>query len=239
VSLQRLDVVRDLFIRDGVRDPFMVATALSPNKPPEYKGYLYLESTGASTLTVVCEALDRLGFRRHWDKVLDSLGTRAFVHREVEPALIALDLNSTPDARVKVYLRHLSGDLDDVERVSSTAADYRPGTYSQMLTQVNPAPFDMWAKKPMTCLALRSGAGAPTVTTYCPLEPNLPSDAESASAIERLFDAASISPNSWNAVKQVICGPNASTTRRLNWVSLKNQNDPVVTVYAGINGTRR
>ncbi len=155
----------------------------------------------------------------------------------VEPALIALDLDPAPEARVKVYLRQLSGDLNDVERVSSTAADYQQGLYRQILTQLIPTPFDEWDKQPMTCLALRSTADAPTVATYCPLEPNLPNDAESAAAIERLFAAAGVPTNSWDAVKQAITGTKAQTTRRINWVSLKNADDPVITVYAGLHGT--
>ncbi|WP_328491378.1 hypothetical protein OHS59_00485 [Streptomyces sp. NBC_00414] len=245
VHLGRYREIEDLFrCEDEPRGPFssMHAAELSPKgEPPLFKLYLNPGVTGASPAAVTAEVLRRLGLAEQWEAVVNHFRGGDLDAPEHEVALVGLDLSESPDARVKVYLRHTGVDAEGVDRAGAVAADHREGVFTEVIGAIaGDVSVQRWKKAPMTCLAFQPGRSVPaSVTLYCPLEPNIVNDEVSAERVSLIMDMAGADPALYRATVAAICGPEPRGLRRLSWVAYKNPAAPVCTVYAGLDSPGR
>jgi hypothetical protein len=247
-SLERFDRISDLFLPERFRpedpsspevgvSPFLLMHAIEAGSRPLHKVYLNPAATGRPPAEVVETAMHRLGLAAEWAALVRGIGPARWGTPAQEPALFALDLSDCGQARVKVYLRHPDG--EEIERVARLGRDHAPGLYPEILRTVFPPPPGRPAKLPLTCTAFRAGEAAPMVTLYCPLDPNLPDDGVALGQIGKLLIDADIDPTAFQGLADLICGPEPDTSHRLSWVGYKQPLDPVVTLYAGLDGTAR
>ncbi|WP_284744885.1 tryptophan dimethylallyltransferase family protein [Amycolatopsis sp. RTGN1] len=233
----RLHLIEDLFAPAGGLFSIFCATAFRAEGDPLIKVYLN-PSAGGRPHQAVAEAMDRLGLTAPWARLDDRLGTgwSDSPHREI--AVFALDLDASPEARVKLYLRHSGCEPTEVEQVAALAEDHQPDLFTKILTRVYGDSTTGLAKAPMTCLAFRGSRPQPaSATLYCPLDPNLGNDAEAATRVLDLLEMSGIAPEPFHALATAISGPDLTRGRRLSWLSYKQPADPVVTIYAGLDGS--
>ncbi|KAK3389599.1 pyridoxal phosphate-dependent transferase [Podospora didyma] len=108
ISLDRFNLIRDLFIPQGQPETIKLAAwhscAWSPKKGPQWKLYLDPCATGSGSnfaLTATREAFHRLGLQTGWELIESALSPKDSV------IYFSLDLSgSHDDARVKVYIAH-------------------------------------------------------------------------------------------------------------------------------------
>ncbi|GAB3145893.1 hypothetical protein GCM10027258_37020 [Amycolatopsis stemonae] len=234
VDVTRLHLVEDLFTpKPSDLFSMFCATAFRPGEPL-FKVYL---NPGAAPHRTIGEALHRLGLSEPWTLLDDHLGPGWADSPQHEIAVFALDLGTTPEARVKLYFRHTGAEPEAVERIASLADDHQPDLFTKILTRIHGSTADL-AKAPMTCLAFRESRPRPdSATLYCPLDPNLRDDAEAATRVRDLLEMSGIAPEDFDAIATAVSGPDLTTGRRLSWLSYKQPADPVVTVYAGLDGS--
>lgn len=229
IDVTRLALIEDLFAPAGGLFSMFCATAFRAGGPL-FKVYLDPAARGEPH-RAVGEAMHRLGLNAPWDR----LGSP---HQEI--AVFALDLGTAPEARVKLYLRHTGTDPADLERVSALADDHEPDLFTKILTRVYGHPTTDLPKAPMTCLAFRGSSPHPaSATLYCPLDPNLAHDAEAAARVLDLLEMSGIAPDPFHTLATTISGPDLTRGHRLSWLSYKQPEDPVVTLYAGLDGSPR
>lgn len=230
----RLRLIEDLFAPAGGLFSMFCATAFRP-AGPLFKVYLN-PAAGGQPHQTVGEALHRLGLSEPWAQLDEHLGTgwSDSPHREI--AVFALDLDASPEARVKLYLRHTGCEPAEVERAAALAEDHQPDLFTKILTRVYGD--STLTKAPMTCLAFRGSRPQPaSATLYCPLDPNVADDAEAATRVLDLLEMSGIAPDRFHALATTISGPDLTRGRRLSWLSYKQPDDPVVTIYAGLDGS--
>jgi DMATS type aromatic prenyltransferase len=241
LDVSRFHLVADLF--DGMPPigsfSMMCAAALT-TRDPLVKVYLNPAIGPMQPHHVVGAALERLGLNTQWRLLSECLGVDTFGSPHHEIALFALDLGTFPGARVKVYLRHTGCGPDQIERVAALAPDYQPGLFAKILGQIYDDPVESLAKAPMTCLSFLEDSPEPaSVTLYCPLDPNIGNDAQAGARVTDLLEMSGIAPETFKSAATVISGPDPADGHRLSWVSYKRPADPVVTVYAGLDGSAR
>ncbi|MQY22140.1 hypothetical protein NRB20_52530 [Nocardia sp. RB20] len=242
VDVSKFRLVADIFQGPAVSGSFsmMCAAALTTGDIPLFKVYLNPAIGPSRPHQAVGAAMGRLGLGAQWDLLCEHLGADVFDGPHHEIALFALDLGNFPEARVKLYLRHAGCGPEEIERVAALAADHEPDLLPKILGCIDNSPVDGWAKAPMTCLSfLASNPEPASVTLYCPLDPNVGSDAEASVRVVDLLEMSGIAPELFGAVITAASGSDLAGGRRLSWVSYKRPADPVVTVYAGLDGTKR
>ena len=242
IDVRRFRRIADLF--DGAPPAgsfsMMCAAALSANEFPLFKVYLNPAIGPTPPHQVVGAAMERLGLDAQWNALGKHLGESVFETPNHEIALFALDLGDFPEAKVKLYLRHTGCGPEEVERVAALAPDYQPDLYAKILGRIYDSPVDTLTKAPMTCLSFLENRPEPaSVTLYCPLDPNIGTDAEASARIVDVLEMSGIAPDLFGATVTAISGSDLSGGHRLSWVSYKQPADPVVTVYAGLDGSAR
>ncbi|MHA6800306.1 tryptophan dimethylallyltransferase family protein [Bounagaea algeriensis] len=123
VALDKLHAVQDLFRTDQPQGAFSwwYSMIFSPGGPPKFKVYFNPAVHGAEKApALVEEALARLGLPQAHTTV-HKHALRRFGSDVI--AFFAVDLDSDPQARVKLYVSHLSGTAEDAAR----AAEAVPG----------------------------------------------------------------------------------------------------------------
>lgn len=241
LDVSRFYLVADLF--DGIPPSgsfsMMCAAALQAGTPL-FKVYLNPAIGPLPPQQVVGAAMGRLGLSAQWSTVRERLGSGVLDTPHHEIALFALDLGNYPEARVKIYLRHAGCGPEEIERVAALAPDYQPDLFAKILGRIYNDPVDSLPKAPMTCLSFLGNHSEPaSVTLYCPLDPNIDTDAESSTRIVDVLEMSGIAPDLFGAVTTAVSGIDPGGERRLSWVSYKRPADPVVTVYAGLDGTKK
>jgi DMATS type aromatic prenyltransferase len=241
VDVRKYRAIEDLFERkhaSGATFSILHSAALTANCDiPQFKVYLNPAVAGVEPRYVVDDAMKRLGLGQQWATVKDHLGESSFDSQQYEIALFSLDLSDSPEARVKIYLRHTDCGLEEIERAASIAHDHRPNLFTEILKRVDASYNGNWRKAPMTCLSFQeSRNGASSATLYCPLDPNVAHDADSNRHILDLLEVSGIEPEPYRAIMATISDSDLTRTRRLSWFGYKNPDDPVITVYAGLHG---
>ncbi|MGW3471997.1 tryptophan dimethylallyltransferase family protein [Saccharopolyspora sp. NPDC000995] len=242
IDVSRFRLVADLFAGTPSAGSFsmLCAAALRAGGTPLFKVYLNPALGQPRPHQVVGEAMSRLGLDTHWALLAEHLKRGGFDSPHQEIALFALDLGDTPEARVKLYLRHSGCGPEQVERVARLAQDHQPDLFAKILDRLYDKPVDSLAKAPMTCLSFQGNRQEPaSVTLYCPLDPNIGDDAEASTRVVDLLEMSGIAPEPFNALATAVSGADLASGRRLSWVSYKQPTDPVVTVYAGLDGSAR
>ncbi|WP_198042835.1 MULTISPECIES: tryptophan dimethylallyltransferase family protein [Actinoalloteichus] len=240
VDVHRFRLIADLFDETSGTYSMLGSAALKTGGTPLFKVYLNPAARGLRPQQVVGEAMGRLGLSTQWEFLSERLGRDGFDRPQQEIALFALDLGDSPDARVKLYLRHSDCGPDEIERAASLARDYQPDAFTKILGRFYDDPVEHAAKAPITCLAYQGGGPEPaSATLYCPLDPNLDDDAEARTRVVDVLTMSGIAPDLFDDVVSAISGTDPSSGHRLSWMSCKRPADPVVTVYAGLGGTPR
>ncbi|ANN16045.1 hypothetical protein SD37_10600 [Amycolatopsis orientalis] len=241
IDVSRFHLVADLFPGSPSAGSFsmLCSAALRVGGTPLFKVYVNPAVGEPRPHQVIGEAMSRLGLSAQWafvaEHLRDGLGSL-----EQEIALFALDLGDSPEARVKIYLRHSGCGAEQVERVARLAQDHQPDLFAKILDRLYGAPVDRLVKAPMTCLSFLGNHREPaSVTLYCPLDPNISDDAEASTRVVDLLEMSGIAPEPFGALATAISGADLAGGRRLSWVSYKQPADPVVTVYAGLDGSAR
>jgi hypothetical protein len=241
VSAERFRRVEDLFVGTAVAEPFSVlysAELTAHTEDPLFKMYLNPSLGDSVPETVVGAAMARLGMREAWAGLDRHLLRGSGGRQSPEIALFALDLSDSPAARVKVYLRQAGRGAEEIDQAVALAGDHRPGWFTEILHQHYPEGVTGLRKSPMICLIFTGNAAGPSsATLYCPLDPNLANDAEADARVTGALEMAGIDPGIHRAGIGTICGPEPGDSNRLSWVSFKYPDDPVVTLYAGLDGS--
>lgn len=198
-SAERYDLVEDLFVSSDPR-PYRPtvwhSSAWRVGALPHYKSYFNPQVRGvAATGDVVAEAMDRLGLGQAWAPVGEEYADLSARGHVID--FFALDLRDDPTARVKVYFRHPTVDLTELDRVASFARHhdsvrarraYRT-IYGDAQTMVN---------EPMTCLAFRPGVPEPEqANVYLRLPGNIDSDVDAVQRIADVFRAEGLEPGQY------------------------------------------
>lgn len=240
IDVSRFRLVADLFAGSPSAGSFsmLCSAALRAGGTPMFKVYVNPAIGQPRPRQVVGEAMSRLGLDTQWAFFTEQLGEGGFDSPRQEIALFSLDLGGSPEARVKLYLRHGGCGAEQVERVARVAQDHRPDLFAKILDRLYGAPIDRLVKAPMTCLSFQGSRLEPaSVTLYCPLDPNVSDDAEASTRVVDLLEMSGIAPEPFGALATAISGADLASGRRLSWVSYKQPTDPVVTVYAGLDGS--
>ncbi|WP_461145016.1 tryptophan dimethylallyltransferase family protein [Salinifilum aidingensis] len=129
VALDKLRAVQDLFRPEQPQGAFSwwYSMIFSPEGPPKFKVYFNPAVRGAERAPeLVGEALKRLGLPE-----ADATVHEHALHRfgSDTASFFAVDLDSGPQARVKLYVSHLSGTAEDAAR----AAEAVPGIEHELV----------------------------------------------------------------------------------------------------------
>lgn len=149
------------------------------------KVYLNPQIRGAARRDeLVGEALRRLGFGEAW------LTLRSSLRPSDEPAILSLELGDAAAARVKVYVRHPSATLAEIERVAAVAEEHDAADLDAFYGSVAGEGERFSGKPLITEFAFIKAAGASprrpqTVTLEFPLGAYVVSDADAATRVRR------------------------------------------------------
>ncbi|WP_235921514.1 tryptophan dimethylallyltransferase family protein [Lentzea tibetensis] len=199
VSIDRYDLVEDLFVTDDPR-PYRPTVwhslAWRPGSFPHYKVYFNPQVRGvANTGDVVAEAMGRLGLAEAWEPVgeeYEQLSSRGHVID-----FFALDLRKDDNARVKVYFRHPDVDLSELDRIASLARHHDSARAHQTYRAVYGDAVTT-ANEPMTCLAFRRGVPEPEqANVYLRLPGNAETDGDAARRVADVMRSEGLDPESY------------------------------------------
>lgn len=171
-DLSRLELVRDLFLPEDMQGVFGIwhAVCFSPGRAPTFKAYLNPQARGVEhSRALTEEALVRLGFGRAFATIARTQARRGTQADEIK--YFALDLASTQEARVKIYVNHHRATPDDLEIACSAARNYAPGEPLEFARKMSGGSSNLAARSPFTCSAFVAGDDErPTLTTlYVPV----------------------------------------------------------------------
>ncbi|MEW2162591.1 tryptophan dimethylallyltransferase family protein [Streptomyces sp. NPDC007084] len=241
VNIDRYQAIEDLFFPPGAADSAGAFALMHAVELPLdggsllHKAYLNPEAAGESAGPTISAAMDRLGLAAAWAHVERAMAALSLPPRAREACIVALDLSSDPEARVKVYLRHSQTTASDIDSISSVAKNYIPGAFEEILHSTFGPSTESLKKAPMTALSFVPGHDCPTsATLYCPLYPNLPNDAAARDVLVPLLARSDIAADALEEVLRTVGGPTPGQGRRISWFGYKRPEDPVVTVYAGL-----
>lgn len=191
---QRCELLEELFL--DARSPegsapagrFGIWHALEfhpEREKPSVKVYCDLSSWGpelASALTE--EALQRIGFADAWPVMADATTRRCPPKDQL--AYFSIDLDSSPNARVKLYLRHHEVTAEHLDVLFRSARNYRPESVKQALRSLGVGAGPYLARPVVSSFAFTPSArNQPTsATLYFPLESYVDGDAQ---ALARLL----------------------------------------------------
>ncbi|MES1186015.1 MAG: tryptophan dimethylallyltransferase family protein [Myxococcales bacterium] len=171
-DLSRFRLVSDLFTPSGMQGPFALwsAVVFANGKPPSFKSYFNPQAQGVgSAVALVEEALRRLGLPRAWRHLASTMARRG-PHRD-ELKYFALDLSTSEQARVKVYVRHHEATPEDLEIAASAASDSTRGEAQDFARAMGGRALRFKERATFTCAAFVGGQDdRPSATTqYVPV----------------------------------------------------------------------
>jgi DMATS type aromatic prenyltransferase len=126
LATDRFEAVRDLFLPGEQQGEFGLWYSLifPPGGPPRLKVYLNPQVSGPEKAAgLVAEGMRRLGIEHAYETVQASALTRGTLDRF---SFFALDLDDTPQSRVKLYITHEAAGIEDAERAASLVAGIDP-----------------------------------------------------------------------------------------------------------------
>ncbi|RKT68458.1 DMATS type aromatic prenyltransferase [Saccharothrix variisporea] len=216
VSIERYLAVEDLFVVDdpeAFRPTVWHSLTHRPGRPPGYKVYLNPQARGVPAVPeVMLEAMSRLGLARAWEPVARSHDALAEAGHQVE--FFALDLADSPEARVKVYFRHV-GPVD-LDEVAALARRHDPALLEPAYRDVYGSPV-LPDNEPMTCLAFRAGVDGPDeANVYLRLPGVVRDDEEAAERIGTVLRRYGVDPARYRAVAAALAPREPATTLGLH-----------------------
>ncbi len=236
VSLARFHTIADLFLPERPQGTFSIWLAASCRRGrATVKVYLNPEARGPDHApAVVEEALARLGLADAWPLLTRTLFARGR-HLD-EPKYFSLDLASPRSPRVKLYARHLTASIDDLELAASAARNYVPGAASSFVRALAGGREHFTGRPLCTCLAFAEpGDPRPaSATTVFPVNGYL-DDAAVADQVEALFTAHRIDAGHYRAALEASLAGQRRVRRGVqSYVGFKRDIGdarPVYTVY--------
>lgn len=171
-DLQRFRQVQALFLPKDMAGPFAVwsSAVFAANLEPSFKTYFNAQAQGAKDAhSLVREGLSRLRLDDAWSVLSATVLRRGPYLDEVK--YFALDLTSSPEARVKLYVRHHDATSEDLEIAASGAASYLPGEAHHFVSAMSGKRKRLDARAAFTCSSFAGGRhDRPTATTlYVPV----------------------------------------------------------------------
>lgn len=157
VDLSRFRRVEDLFVPETMTGGFAVWSSLvfRHDGAIQYKSYLNPQARGAAyAYALVEEGLSRLGFDAAWHAVARRVARRGPYLDELK--YLALDLDRSRTARVKVYARHHSATIDEIEQACSASAEYVPGEVGAFVAAMTQGEQVLQSRAVFTCSAFTS-----------------------------------------------------------------------------------
>ena len=152
---------------------------MKKGQPLSFKVYLNPQVRGrGERAALIQQALERLGFARAWPALADLLSVRG-AHAD-EFVYLSMDLESTEDARIKVYFRHHAATLEHLEAVASIIPTVKPGEVSRFCTLLTDSTGPFLARPIITCFSLTNPHHAhPSAgTLYLPIGSYVKDDAQ-------------------------------------------------------------
>jgi hypothetical protein len=162
VDFDRFQRVTDLFLPATFEPPFSLwhELTLRPGAGAGFKLHLNPGAAGAArALPIVKEALARLNVKKA-EPVLEMLLRRGEGLDEL--ACVSLDLSSGPGAEVRVYVRHLSVSVADLERTLSYFPAHEVGDAVGLCRSLARGEGLFTANPPLTSVAFGHGGSAPS-----------------------------------------------------------------------------
>jgi DMATS type aromatic prenyltransferase len=126
LATDRFEAIKDLFLPGGQQGEFSLWYSLifPPGAPPRLKVYLNPQVKGPEKAAeLVAEGMRRLGIEHAYETVQASALTRGTLDRF---SFFALDLDDTPQSRVKLYITHEAAEIEDAERAASLVSGIDP-----------------------------------------------------------------------------------------------------------------
>ena len=170
--LGRFRKLQDLFLPEDMQGPFAVwsSAVFRRGRPPAFKAYFNPNACGAENApALVEEGLNRLGLRGAWQSLRQHILARGTKLDELK--YFALDLADSPEARVKVYVRHHAVLAEELEFAAEPAHGYRPGETLAFVRAMSGGEERLHARAAFTCSSFAGAADdRPQATTvYVPV----------------------------------------------------------------------
>lgn len=234
--LERFERIVDLFAPSAVQTRFAMwhAAWLRPGAPPLFKLYLNPEAHGpAAAPQRVAAALQRLGFTHAWRFIAEQLQRRPSRDHII---YFSLDLEATPEARVKIYLAHPGARAQDVEPLLAAAPDYQPGDAERFCRALTGGSGPYELRPLLTCFAFSSehDCRPRNVTLHLPIRCYVRDDHV---ALERIATLLGEREGALyrRAVEAVAPRPLDAGAGLQTYVSFRRQNEqPKITVYLAV-----
>jgi DMATS type aromatic prenyltransferase len=185
------DVVRDLFEPNAgatARFSLWHAAVIGRTGLPLFKAYVNPQIRGGETATRVVEhALRRLGRSDAWRFLAPRLADFRNVVRYV-----SLDLEKSPNARVKVYVGRTDS-VDSVGRLVEGSANATPSEAAEWVERLANRRNGFNARPVLACFSFRPDESIPHVTLHVPVRSYLQSDADAAARVSSFLSPAQAS----------------------------------------------
>lgn len=205
-SLDRFREIESLFFPDRPQPPFSlwVGASWAPGRGILLKAYLNPQVRGrASAPGLLAECMERLGFRRAWERLGTALSRGP---GKDEATIVCLDLSNTSYSRIKIYIRHHAATIpaiDDIAKLAGSYDDNDVATFYSILTG-NGGRF--LGKAPITELAFVDPAATrpSEVSLEFPIGSYVATDAEARQRILRCLSAFGLPSDTYERAIQAV-----------------------------------
>ncbi|HYQ05026.1 MAG TPA: iron-containing redox enzyme family protein [Polyangiaceae bacterium] len=234
ITLDRLNAVEDLFApAPGSKLAIWHAVSFFKNRAPEFKVYLDAQAQGLGRAGALLEqALARLGFDDAWTRV--ATAARRGVELD-EFKYLSLDLAKSKTSRVKLYVRHRSASIADMETVLSETGAMPAGEASAFCRAMADANGPFVARPLFTCTTLVAGdkSARPRRTLYVPISAYVHDDAEAHRRIKKYLEPRGLPADSYDSAITSFAGrPLDAGVGLHSYVSLRyDSTRPRITFY--------
>jgi hypothetical protein len=225
-DLTRFRALEDLFLPEDLHGPFAVwsSVVFARGEAPTFKAYFNPQARGREHAPrLVEEALCRLGLPRAMSLLRSTSLRRGPALDELK--YFALDLASTPAARVKVYVRHHEATPRELEDVSRAARGWVPGEALEFAREMCGGDRPLVARAAATCSAFTSESDdhRPAATTlYVPVCAYAHDDADARDRLRAYMARRGIDPTPYERVLRAFANrPLEDGVGMQSWVSLR------------------
>lgn len=242
-DLSRFERVKDLFTPPDMQGPFALwsAVVFANGKLPSFKAYFNPQAQGAgSAVALVEEGLRRLGLPYAWPHLAKTLARRG-PHRD-ELKYFALDLTTSAQARVKVYVRHHDATPEDLQIAAAAAPNSNRKEAEEFARAMGGGARRFKERATFTCAAFVGGEGTgPSATTqYVPVCAYALDDLEVQERVASYLRAQHMDDAPY---RRMLAGfanrPLNAGVGMQSWVAFRRYHDePRLTVYLGSETSR-
>jgi hypothetical protein len=232
VDLQKVHRISDLFVPTDSSAYVAMGHGIefTSEGPPHFKIYLNPLAQGTeNSQKVVFEALSRLGFSELFETLSNLRGPRdLFSH-------ISMDLSSSSDPRIKVYIRHWDASLDELEARCAVAIDSVPGDWSLFCNKMTGGQASLSARSFYTVYHLKSNRLDRPVRSVLilPVFPYAANDNIAYKRIRSLLEYFGIPHTTYSScVKALLNGLSKEQQGLHSYISIQHEvGKPRITVY--------